>query len=142
MVYAKLLNIPILLGSATPSLESLNNVKLGKYQHLILQKRAGNSTALQQFVIDLKHQRIQNGLSDALANKMQEHLQQGNQVLLFLNRRGFAPFCFATNAVGSRPASIVKSPILIINISGCCVAIIAVHKSRSQCNAGIVAQPI
>lgn len=94
VVYAKLLNIPILLGSATPSLESLNNVKLGKYQHLILQKRAGNSTALQQFVIDLKHQRIQNGLSDALANKMQEHLQQGNQVLLFLNRRGFAPVLF------------------------------------------------
>ncbi|MCW9717648.1 primosomal protein N' [Avibacterium sp. 21-599] len=94
VVYAKQLEIPILLGSATPSLESLNNVKLGKYQHIILQKRAGNSTALQQFVIDLKHQRMQNGLSDALANKMQEHLQQGNQVLLFLNRRGFAPVLF------------------------------------------------
>ncbi|MFQ1021937.1 primosomal protein N' [Avibacterium paragallinarum] len=94
VVYAKQLDIPILLGSATPSLESLNNVKLGKYQHIILQKRAGNSTALQQFVIDLKHQRMQNGLSDALANKMQEHLQQGNQVLLFLNRRGFAPVLF------------------------------------------------
>lgn len=93
-VYAKHLDIPVLLGSATPSLESLHNVALGKYQHIVLAKKASNNHSLQQFVIDLKHQRIQNGLSDTLANKMHEHLQQGNQVLLFLNRRGFAPVLF------------------------------------------------
>lgn len=59
---AQKLNIPILLGSATPSLESVNNVQNSKYHHLVLSKRAGNATALRQFVIDLKHQRIQNGL--------------------------------------------------------------------------------
>ena len=91
IVLAQKLNIPILLGSATPSLESVNNVKNGKYHHLVLSKRAGNSTALRQFVIDLKHQRIQNGLSEPLLQRMQEHLEKGNQVLLFLNRRGFAP---------------------------------------------------
>ena len=42
-------------------------------------------------MIDLKHQRIQNGLSEPLLQRMQEHLEKGNQVLLFLNRRGFAP---------------------------------------------------
>ena len=91
IVLAQKLNIPILLGSATPSLESLNNVQNGKYHHLVLSKRAGNATALRQFVIDLKHQRIQNGLSEPLLQRMQEHLEKGNQVLLFLNRRGFAP---------------------------------------------------
>ena len=91
IVLAQKLNIPILLGSATPSLESLNNVQNGKYHHLVLSKRAGNATALRQFVIDLKHQRIQNGLSEPLLKRMQEHLEKGNQVLLFLNRRGFAP---------------------------------------------------
>lgn len=91
VVYANRLNIPIILGSATPCLESLNNVKRGKYRHLVLSKRAGNATALRHCVIDLKHQRLQQGLSDALLNMMQEHLQRGNQVLLFLNRRGFAP---------------------------------------------------
>jgi len=91
IVLAQKLNIPILLGSATPSLESVNNVQNGKYRHLVLSKRAGNATALRQFVIDLKHQRIQNGLSEPLLQRMQEHLEKGNQVLLFLNRRGFAP---------------------------------------------------
>ena len=91
IVLAQKLNIPILLGSATPSLESVNNVQNGKYHHLVLSKRAGNATSLRQFVIDLKHQRIQNGLSEPLLQRMQEHLEKGNQVLLFLNRRGFAP---------------------------------------------------
>ena len=91
IVLAQKLNIPILLGSATPSLESVNNVQNGKYHHLVLSKRAVNATALRQFVIDLKHQRIQNGLSEPLLKRMQEHLEKGNQVLLFLNRRGFAP---------------------------------------------------
>ena len=91
IVLAQKLNIPILLGSATPSLESVNNVQNGKYHHLVLSKRAGNATALRQFVIDLKHQRIQNGLSEPLLKRIQEHLEKGNQVLLFLNRRGFAP---------------------------------------------------
>ncbi|OOF38426.1 primosomal protein N' [Rodentibacter rarus] len=91
IVLAQKLNIPMLMGSATPSLESLNNVKNGKYQHLILSKRAGNATALRQFVIDLKNQPVQQGLSQPLLARMKNHLEKGNQVLLFLNRRGFAP---------------------------------------------------
>ena len=91
IVLAQKLNIAVLMGSATPSLESINNVKNGKYQHLVLSKRAGNSTALRHFVIDLKNQSIQNGLSKPLLERMKAHLEKGNQVLLFLNRRGFAP---------------------------------------------------
>ena len=91
ILLAQRLSIPILLGSATPSLESLNNVQNGKYKHLVLSKRAGNSTALHQFVIDLKNQPVQNGLSQPLLARMKSHLEKGNQVMLFLNRRGFAP---------------------------------------------------
>ncbi|NBH75438.1 primosomal protein N' [Rodentibacter pneumotropicus] len=91
IVLAQKLNIPMLMGSATPSLESLNNVKNGKYKHLTLSKRAGNTTALRQFVIDLKNQPVQQGLSQPLLARMKNHLEKGNQVLLFLNRRGFAP---------------------------------------------------
>ncbi len=94
VMYAKQLDIPIIMGSATPSLESLNNVKNGKYRHIQLTKKAKNSTALLQQVIDLKKQSVYNGLSGTLLNKMEEHLQKGNQVLLFLNRRGFAPVLF------------------------------------------------
>ena len=91
IVLAQKLNIAVLMGSATPSLESINNVQNGKYQHLVLSKRAENSTALRHFVIDLKNQNIQNGLSKPLLERMKPHLEKGNQVLLFLNRRGFAP---------------------------------------------------
>ena len=91
IVLAQKLNIAVLMGSATPSLESINNVQNGKYQHLVLSKRAGNSTALRHFVIDLKNQNMQNGLSKPLLERMKAHLEKGNQVLLFLNRRGFAP---------------------------------------------------
>ena len=91
VVYAKFLNIPIVLGSATPSLESLHNVNKGKYRHLVLSQRAGNNNQLQHFVINMKNQPVKNGVSILLLNKMQEHLEKGNQVLLFLNRRGFAP---------------------------------------------------
>ncbi|WP_455647885.1 primosomal protein N' [Lonepinella koalarum] len=91
VVYAKQLDIPVLMGSATPSLESLNNVNLGKYQHILLSKRAGNALMVECQLIDLKKQNVINGLSVALLKKIEDHLQKGNQVLLFLNRRGFAP---------------------------------------------------
>ncbi|MDG6895537.1 primosomal protein N' [Volucribacter amazonae] len=91
VLYAKFCDIPIVMGSATPSLESLNNVQNGKYKAIQLTQRAGQSTAVQQQIIDLKKQAVQQGLSHQLLARMQDHLQKGNQVLLFLNRRGFAP---------------------------------------------------
>ncbi|MGR3806396.1 primosomal protein N' [Pasteurella testudinis] len=83
--------ISIVLGSATPSLESLANVSSGKYCHLVLNQRAMNSNALTHRVLDLKKQRVDRGLSEQLLYLMRQHLEKGNQVLLFLNRRGFAP---------------------------------------------------
>ncbi|OOH86418.1 primosomal protein N' [Pasteurellaceae bacterium 15-036681] len=88
---AKNINIPIILGSATPSFESLQNVKNGKFIELELKARAGNAQFSVQGIIDLKNQRINAGLSEKLLMQMQQHLEKGNQVMLFLNRRGFAP---------------------------------------------------
>jgi primosomal protein N' (replication factor Y) (superfamily II helicase) len=83
--------IPIILGSATPALETLHNVRQGKYHQLKLTKRAGNARPANQHVLDLKSQQLQAGLSPALISRMRQHLQADNQVILFLNRRGYAP---------------------------------------------------
>lgn len=88
---AKNSNIPIILGSATPSLESLYNVQQGKFIELSLNIRAGNAKFANQRVIDLKTQRLFSGISEGLLAMMKNHLEKGNQVMLFLNRRGFAP---------------------------------------------------
>ena len=100
IVLAQKLNIPILLGSATPSLESVNNVQNGKYHHLVLSKRAGNATALRQFVIDLKHQRIQNGLSEPLLQRMQEHLGKGIKYCYSLIDVDLRLCCYVMNVAG------------------------------------------
>ena len=84
-------DIPIILGSATPALETLHNVQMGKYRQLRLTKRAGNATPATEQVIDLKGQKLTSGLSPALVKSIGKHLAAGNQVILFLNRRGYAP---------------------------------------------------
>jgi len=84
-------NIPIVMGSATPALETLHNVQSGKYRQLNLSKRASNARQATQQLIDLKGVQLQGGLSPALIQRMRQHLQADNQVLLFLNRRGFSP---------------------------------------------------
>ena len=83
--------IPIILGSATPALETLCNVRQNKYRMLRLTRRAGNARPATQHVLDLKGQQVQAGLAPALIARMRQHLQADNQVILFLNRRGFAP---------------------------------------------------
>lgn len=83
--------IPIVLGSATPSLETLYNAQTGKYHHLTLKRRAGNASLTKNRLLDIKGMHCEAGLSAPLMAQMRQHLQAGNQVMLFLNRRGFAP---------------------------------------------------
>lgn len=84
-------DIPLLLGSATPSLESLSNALKGKYQHFQLQQRAANAILPRYQLLDIKNQPLQYGLSMALKQRINQHLDMGNQVMIFLNRRGFSP---------------------------------------------------
>lgn len=83
--------IPVVLGSATPSLETLHNAQLGRFKHLKLTKRAANAELPQLRLLDIRGEKIQEGVSAQLLNAMRQHLQEGGQVLLFLNRRGYAP---------------------------------------------------
>ncbi|MGD8526338.1 MAG: primosomal protein N' [Thioalkalispiraceae bacterium] len=84
-------HIPVILGSATPSLESLYNVEQQRYQLLALPQRAGDASPPEIRLIDVRSQKMEHGLSPTLLASMKTHLAEGNQVLLFLNRRGYAP---------------------------------------------------
>lgn len=88
---ARQLGIPIVLGSATPSFETLFNVERGRYQRLTLPARAGDANPPKLRTVDMRHQKMAGNLSAPLLQAIGHHLAQGNQVLLFLNRRGFAP---------------------------------------------------
>ena len=83
--------VPIVLGSATPSLESLYNAQQGRYTALPLPERAGAASTPHLHLLDVRNQQLDEGLSPVMITRMQKHLAEGNQVLLFLNRRGFAP---------------------------------------------------
>jgi primosomal protein N' (replication factor Y) len=88
---ASLLKIPVLMGSATPSLESLYNVRQGRYRLLRLPKRAGGAAEPGFRLLDIRGQRLLEGISSRLAADIAATLARGEQVLLFVNRRGFAP---------------------------------------------------
>jgi primosomal protein N' (replication factor Y) len=88
---ARHLDIPIVLGSATPSLESLYNVAQGRYRHCILPERTAGARLPAFKVLDIRHQPLEHGLSYPLLEAIRQHLDTDGQVLLFLNRRGYAP---------------------------------------------------
>lgn len=88
---AQTLGIPLLLGSATPALESLNNAHRGRYKHLRLTRRAGGAKLPRFELLDIRGQTLNHGLCNELIRILQRHLDRGNQALIFLNRRGFAP---------------------------------------------------
>ena len=91
LVRAQNLDIPVVLGSATPALESLLNAQQQRYQLLRLTKRAGEARPPSFELIDTKNQTVEAGLTDEALRQMRSHLSAGNQVLVFNNRRGFSP---------------------------------------------------
>ncbi|MGV8941177.1 MAG: primosomal protein N' [Lysobacter sp.] len=91
LVRAKALDVPILLGSATPSLESLRNAQAGRYTHLRLGQRAGNAQPPQVRVLDVRKRPLLAGLSPELLEAVGQTLAADGQVLVFKNRRGYAP---------------------------------------------------
>ncbi len=83
--------IPVVLGSATPTIEMLRHARDGQYAHLRLPRRAGGARPPSMRIVDLSRTRSDDGLSDVLIKAIEHHLAADGQVLLFLNRRGFAP---------------------------------------------------
>ena len=94
-IRAKLAKVPLILGTATPSLETLKNVTDNKLTRLVLSARPGATVMPEVNLIDMRSQSAE-ALSLPLVDRMRQHLQNGNQVMLFINRRGYAPVFYCT----------------------------------------------
>ncbi|MFS2014967.1 primosomal protein N' [Massilia sp. CT11-108] len=89
---ARQLGIPIVLGSATPSLESWHHAQTGRYRRLELRERAVRDAVLPRVkLIDMERDKPKEGLTSALMQALRLRMERGEQSLLFLNRRGYAP---------------------------------------------------
>lgn len=102
---ARQLDVPILLGSATPSLESLRHAWDGRYRHLRLSERATGAGMPSIHCLDIRGQPMEAGLSPPLLRAIERHLLDGGQVMLYLNRRGYATslLCHACGWVAGCP---------------------------------------
>src|SRR5690606_38000981 len=91
IVRARALAVPVLLGSATPSLETLHNATGGRYRYLRLSRRAGAARPPEVRVTDVRKRSLEAGLSQPMFDAIGAELDAGGQVLVFRNRRGYAP---------------------------------------------------
>ena len=94
---AQMLGIPVILGSATPALESWHNAETGRYQRLSLSERVTGRTMPEVTLVDMRHEKptpglMPSSLSAPLVHAMNQALEAGGQIMLFLNRRGFHTF--------------------------------------------------
>ena len=80
-------SIPIILGSATPSIESINNVKKGKYSLLNLSTKADSSLVPSHKILDLSYGKVLDSFSSGTITAIERHLSQQNQVMIYLNKR-------------------------------------------------------
>jgi len=88
---AQLEDCKVILGSATPSLESVYNAQQHKYEWLFLNKRAGEGQVPNISLIDIRSRPLQNGCSQPLLDQIKLEIENNNQVIIFQNRRGFSP---------------------------------------------------
>ena len=96
IVRAQALGVPIVLGSATPSLETLHNVAQERYVRLTLPRRTEQAPAPHLKLIDLRQESMSSGLSSTSLAGIEKHLAADGQVLVYLNRRGYAPTLLCT----------------------------------------------
>ena len=91
IVRGKFDSVPVVLGSATPSLETLKNVKTRKFSQQNLPARASGAASPEIRIINLRNETLSGAVSKTLLDEISATLDRNNQVLLFLNRRGYAP---------------------------------------------------
>jgi primosomal protein N' (replication factor Y) (superfamily II helicase) len=89
--------VPIILGSATPSLETLENAASARYAKHLLPQRPGAAQAPRMSLVDLRRHAADQGLSTPAMQAIGAHLDAGGQVIVFLNRRGYAPTLFCNS---------------------------------------------
>ena len=106
IVRAKQANIPVILASATPSLETWRNVRHARsevYQHIVLAERATAASASALRLVPGRGRRVKSGLSETLADGIAERLKRNEQSLVLVNRRGFAPAIYCPHCGWSAP---------------------------------------
>ncbi|MGQ7273819.1 primosomal protein N' [Marinobacter sp. V034] len=98
-------NCPIILGSATPSIESYHNATSGKYHLIRLEERAGPAVLPTIRLLDIRSRPLEGGLSAPALKAVGERINKGEQVLVYVNRRGFAPvmMCFDCGHISECP---------------------------------------
>ncbi len=96
VVRAQQAGVPIVLGSATPALETLHNVSNGRYALLSLPRRAAQAVPPRVALVDLRVNAVQGGISTPAVQAIERHLADDGQILVFLNRRGYAPTLLCT----------------------------------------------
>ena len=96
VVRAQQAGVPVVLGSATPALESLHNVSNGRYEKLVLPRRAAQAVPPKTALVDLRVNAVEGGISTPAIQAIERHLKDDGQVLVFLNRRGYAPTLLCT----------------------------------------------
>ncbi len=113
LVRGQALGVPVVLGSATPSLETLQQVERGRYQQLLLSRRAGAGRPPAVTVLDVRAQRLQGGLARESLAAIEATLAAGGQVLVFRNRRGFAPVLLCHDCGYSAQCERCDSPMTV-----------------------------
>lgn len=122
VLYGNILNIPVIMGSATPSAESIHNVKSDKYILHTMHERPQNAALPEISIIDLKHcETIEGIISEPLYDKLHETVKRGEQAILFLNRKGYSTSLFCRKC---------GEPVMCPN---CSVGLVY-FKSRNSCS--------
>ncbi len=135
---ARRLDVPAVLGSATPSLESLDNARSGRYHRAVMAERAGGAKAPSIRVVDLNRYVVDDGLSQPARTAIASHLDAGQQALVYINRRGFAPTLICTGCGKMAECSYCDARVTLHlgrNIMQChhCGAVQAVPKVCGDC---------
>jgi primosomal protein N' (replication factor Y) len=115
---ARQAQIPVVLGSATPSFETLHNLDAGRYQRLSLPRRADQPEAPRLALIDLRAHTVTQGLSTPVIDAMRRHLAARGQVLVFINRRGYAPTLLCTACGWIAPCSQCDARLTVHRAAG------------------------
>ncbi len=105
VVRAQRAQVPVVLGSATPALETLNNITSSRYVRLTLPRRADQAAPPRLSLVDLRANAVHAGISTPAIQAMERHLKDDGQVLVFLNRRGYAPTLLCTACGWIAPCS-------------------------------------
>ncbi len=140
---AHTLGIPLVLGSATPSLETLHNVATHRYRVARLTRRPGGATLPLPEVIDIRGARLRDGISLPLETAIRAHLDAAGQVLVFLNRRGFATSlicagcgCQVHCADCEQPMTLHRNPDRLICHH--CLRRAATPQACAECGHGLI----